>query len=116
MLNKVTIKNHQLLVVPQGINKLAALKNKIEIPIQNVVGASIDTGILNDSKGLRAPGTSLPGYWAGSFKKDGEESFFNIKRENKPVVIQLKNEKYTRLILGVNNPEGVVDLINNNTI
>lgn len=28
-----------------------------------------DAGILNDSKGLRAPGTSLPGYWAGSFKK-----------------------------------------------
>lgn len=116
MLNKVTIKNHPLLVVPEGINKLAALKNKIEVPIQNVVGASIDTGILNDSKGLRAPETFLPEYWTGSFKKDGEESFFNIKRENKPVVIQLKNEKYTRLILGVNNPEDVVDLINNNTI
>ena len=31
MLNKVTIKNYQLLVVPQGINKLAALKNKQDI-------------------------------------------------------------------------------------
>lgn len=62
----------------------------------------------------RVLGTSLPGYWSGSFKKDGEESFFNIRRENKPVVIQLKNEKYTRLILGVDDPENVVDLINNN--
>ena len=62
----------------------------------------------------RVLGTSLPGYWSGSFKKDREESFFNIRRENKPVVIQLKNEKYTRLILGVDDPENVVDLINNN--
>ncbi|MFT8936741.1 MAG: PH domain-containing protein [Liquorilactobacillus sp.] len=114
MLNIVKIQNHKLLVAPQDINKIAALKNKIEIPMQHVLGASIDTGILNDSKGLRAPGTSLPGYWAGSFKKDGEESFFNIKRENKPVVIQLKNEKYTRLVLGVDKPEDIVDLINNN--
>lgn len=114
MLNIVKIENHTLLVVPQGINKIAALKNKIEVPMKHVVGASIDTGILNESKGLRAPGTSLPGYWSGSFKKDGEESFFNIRRENKPVVIQLKNEKYTRLILGVDDPENVVDLINNN--
>ncbi|MFT8556420.1 hypothetical protein [Liquorilactobacillus hordei] len=113
MLNVVKIENHKLLVAPQGINKIAALKNKIEVPMQHVLGASIDIGILNDSKGLRAPGTSLPGYWAGSFKKDGEESFFNIKRENKPVVIQLKNEKYTRLVLGVDKPEDIVDLINN---
>lgn len=113
MLNIVKIENQKLLVIPQGINKIAALKNKIEVPIQHVVGASIDTGILNDSKGLRAPGASFPGYWAGSFKKSGEESFFNIKRGNKPVVIQLKNEKYTRLVLGVDNPENIVDLINN---
>lgn len=116
MLNKVTIENNQLLVVPQGINKLASLKNKIEVPMKNVVGASIDSGILNDSKGLRAPGTSLPGYWAGSFKKDGEESFYNITREYTPVVVQLKNEKYTRLVLGVNDPEQIVDLINNSII
>ncbi|MDV7757437.1 hypothetical protein [Liquorilactobacillus mali] len=113
MQNKVEIKNNKLLVMPQGINKLASLKERIEVSLQNVVGASIDTGILNESKGIKFPGTTLPGYWSGSFKKIGEESFFNIKRGNKPVVIQLKNEKYTRLILGVDNPENVVDLINN---
>lgn len=43
-----------------------------------------------------------------------KKAFFNIKRENKPVVIQLKNEKYTRLVLGVDKPEDIVDLINNN--
>ncbi|EJE99341.1 hypothetical protein [Liquorilactobacillus mali] len=113
MQNKVEIKNNKLLVIPQGINKLASLKERIEVSLQNVVGASIDTGILNESKGIKFPGTTLPGYWSGSFKKIGKESFFNIKRGNKPVVIQLKNEKYTRLILGVDNPENVVDLINN---
>ncbi|MBM7544271.1 hypothetical protein JOC59_000988 [Weissella beninensis] len=115
MLNIVKINKQNLLVVPQGLSKLAALKNKIVVPIEHVVGAKIEPAILNESKGLRAPGTALPGYyWAGNFRKHGTESFFNINKGNTPVVIQLKNEKYTRLIIGVADPENLVALINNN--
>lgn len=113
MQNKIEITNEQLLVVPQGVNKLTSLKNKIEIPLQHVCGATIDEEILNESKGVRAPGTAIGDYWAGSFIKNGEKIFFNIKRGNLPVVIQLVNEKYTRLVLGVDNPKRTVDLINN---
>ncbi|MEJ6400326.1 hypothetical protein [Nicoliella lavandulae] len=112
MENKVELTNDQLIILPQGVNKLAALKSKIVIPLRNVAGASIDTGILNESKGFKNLGTALPNYWAGSFVKDGEKTFFNIKRGNKPLVIQLKNEHYQRLVLGVDNPEHLVDAIN----
>lgn len=40
--------------------------------------------------------------------------FFNIKKEAKPIVIQLRNEKFNRLILGADNAEKIVDAINNN--
>lgn len=113
MQNRVEIMNDQLIVRPQGINKLAALKTKIEIPLSHVQGASLDEGILNEYKGFRQPGTNLPGYWAGTFKKDGEKTFFNVSRKEKPVVIQLKNEEYIRLVLGVEEPEDLVDKINN---
>ncbi|WP_413627958.1 hypothetical protein R4B61_01860 [Fructilactobacillus vespulae] len=112
MQNKIEITDDFLIVTPQGINKLASFKDKIEIPLKNVFGASIDNEILDEYKGLRGPGTSLPGYWAGTFTKNNEKVFFNIKRGNKPVVIQLKNEKFVRLILGVDHPEKVVDSIN----
>lgn len=70
--------------------------------------------ILDESAGFRGPGTKLNNYWAGTFRKDGEKTFFNIKSaDHKPVVVQLANENYTRLVLGVDNPEEIVDLVNN---
>ncbi|MBZ6002754.1 hypothetical protein KII95_01680 [Leuconostoc gelidum subsp. aenigmaticum] len=114
MENKIEITNQMLIVIPQGLDKIASFKSKLEIPLQNVVGASIDMGILNENKGFRNLGTALPGYWAGSYDKNGEKSFFNIKKEAKPIVIQLRNEKFNRLILGADNAEKIVDAINNN--
>ncbi|MFZ2591384.1 hypothetical protein [Lacticaseibacillus paracasei] len=112
MQNKIEIKDDQLIVLPQGINKLASLTKKIAIPLQHVHDVSIDLNILNDSKGIRSPGTIINGYyWSGTYIKGGEKTFFNIKKGNKPVVIQLINEKYTRLVLGVDNPEKIVELI-----
>ncbi|MGO2722681.1 MAG: PH domain-containing protein [Lactobacillus sp.] len=113
MENKVTLTADKLVVIPQGLTKITALKTKIAVPLAHVLGASIDNGILKESKGLRLPGTAVPGYWTGSFFKDGEESFFNVKMSDQAVVIQLKDEKYTRLILGVANPTELVNAINN---
>ncbi|AFT82082.1 hypothetical protein FE410_06130 [Leuconostoc carnosum] len=113
MENKVEIQDGQLIVVPQGVTKLAAVKDEIIVPLDHVVGASIDTGILNDRKGLKMPGTAMPGYWAGSFHKDSEITFFNVKQSSTPIVIQLKDDKYSRLVLGTENPRNLVELINN---
>lgn len=112
MQNKIEIIDDQLIILPQGINKLASLTKKIVIPLRHVHAVSINLKVLNDSKGIRSPGTIINGYyWSGTYVKDGEKTFFNIKRGNKPVVIQLINEKYTRLVLGVDNPDKIVELI-----
>lgn len=113
MQNKVEVTTKELIIKPQGINKIASLKSKLVIALDHVQGASLDEGILNDYKGIREPGTTLPGYWAGTFKHNGEKTFFNVSRKDKPVVIQLKDEAYTRLVLGVENPEKLVDKLNN---
>ena len=116
MENVVNIQNEQLVIEPVGLIKIAALKERIVIPLTHVVGASIATGIINESKGFRMPGTAIPGYWAGTFRKNDEMTFFNIKHTSLPVVIQLKDEKYTRLVLGVDKPRELVTLINNHAL
>lgn len=94
MENTVELTADMLVVTPVGITKIAA-------------------GILKEKKGLRMPGTAIPGYWAGTFRKTGEETFFNIKQTSEPVVIQLKDERYTRLVIGVAQPRELVNQINN---
>lgn len=113
MENTISMQDNTLVVTPVGLTKIAALKEKISVPLDHVVGASIDSGILNDSKGLKMPGTAVPGYWAGTFRKDGEVTFFNIKKSSLPVVIQLRDETYNRLVIGVAEPREVVQAINN---
>ena len=111
--NKIEIKNDKLIVIPQGLDKVWSFKNKLEIPINNVIGAMIDHDIVNTNKGFRGPGLGLPNKWSGTFTLDGEKNFWNVTRNTTPVVIQLENEKYSRLILGIENATKWVDKINN---
>lgn len=113
MENTVELTTETLIVTPVGMTKIAALKDAVRVPKAHVVGATIDAGILNESKGLRMPGTVIPGYWAGTFRKAGEATFFNIKQASEPVVIQLKDDNYARLVIGVAAPREIVNRINN---
>lgn len=113
MENTVELTPDMLVVTPIGLTKIAALKETVRVPKAHVVGASIDAGILKEKKGLRMPDTAIPGYWAGTFRKAGEETLFNIKQTSTPVVIQLKASRYTRLVIGVAQPRELVDQINN---
>lgn len=101
------------MIVPQGLDKVWSFKNKLEIPITNVMGATIDKDILNTKKGVKAPGLGLPNKWSGTWTLDGEKNFWNVTRSMDPVVIHLKNETFSRLILGLENADEWVDEINN---
>ena len=112
MNNKVAIVGRTLEIEPQGLDKMWSFKRKLVIPIEHVLGASEDPGILDDAKGLRAPGLHVPGKWAGTFTEHGEKTFWNVTRPESPIVIQLKGEHYDRLVLGVEHPHELVNRIN----
>ncbi len=114
MENNLTFQNQTLTISPRGISKLLALKSKLAIPFNHIVGATIDPGILKDFKGIRSPGTAVPGlYYAGTFYNQQEKLFFNIKTSSTPVVIQLRNEEYDRIVIGVEDPRKLVKYLNN---
>lgn len=52
MQNKIEINDDQLVVTPQGINKLTSLQDSITIPLSHVKNATIDDEVLNEYKGL----------------------------------------------------------------
>ncbi|MDN5980023.1 hypothetical protein [Bifidobacterium mongoliense] len=112
MANRVAIVGPNLEIEPLGVDKVWSLTGKLIVPMEHVVGATEDPGILDDVKGLRAPGLHIPGKWAGTFTNRGERVFWNVTRPERPVVIQLKDERYSRLVLGVEDPHALVDLIN----
>jgi hypothetical protein len=109
---QVSIDNGELIVEIEGLNKVWALKSRIAIPLNHVRGATIDPGIVREWKGVRTAGTYLPGVIvAGTFRTEGERVFWDVRDAQKAVVIQLDDAEYARLIVEVDDPHGVVDLI-----
>lgn len=63
-------------------------------------------------KGLKAPGTAIPGiFYAGTFYDGGDKVFLDVRHANKAIVIELKNEDFKRLVVEVENPAEAVALI-----
>lgn len=109
---RITVENTALIVTVEGLDKLWALKSRLEIPLANVRGATHDPGIIRDRKGVRAPGTHLPGViTAGTWHHEGERIFWDVRNPGKAIVIELADERYTRLVVEVDNPRAVVTLI-----
>ena len=45
-------------------------------------------------------------------KQNGKKIFYDLGKKDFAVVIKLKNAKYDRLIIGVDEPKKIVNLIN----
>ncbi|MDF7665187.1 hypothetical protein [Bifidobacterium sp. ESL0745] len=112
--NTVTIEGRTLKVVPNGLNKLWSFKGNLEIPLSHVAGATLDPGFnMSGRRAFRNPGLATPGKKAGTFKfPDGDTEFWNIAQPEQPLVVQLHDEKFDRLVLGIADPRQVADAIN----
>lgn len=109
---RVSIDDTDLIIEIEGMDKLWALQSRLTIPLANVRGATADPGIAKDPKGLRAPGTHLPGViTAGTFHADGERVFWDVRDPAGAVVVELRDERFARLVIEVTDPRATVTLI-----
>jgi hypothetical protein len=78
-----------------------------------VVGAEVDPEIAREwHKGIRAGGTHMPGaITAGTFYQDGERVFWDVHEPEKTLVIQLRDERYARLVIEVEDPHSTAAAI-----
>lgn len=110
---RVSITDDQLTVAPQGLHKLWGFKSRIRVPLEHVRGATADPGIVHEPKGLRAPGLYVPGVATiGTFYREGEKHFWDVRHGSGAIVIELVDESYTRLVVEVDHPRSTVDAIN----
>ena len=109
----VTIDDGVLGVEMHGADKLWSLRSHIDIPLRNVRSIRRDPDRVREWwSGLRAPGTWIPGVVkAGTFHKDGESVFFDVHDPANTVIIELRDERYSELVLEVDDPERVVAVV-----
>ena len=107
---KVEVTGDALIVHVRGMDRLWALKSRLEIPLAHVVGAEIDPEVAQGwRKGIRAPGTHVPGViTAGTFYQEGERVFWDVHDPESTVVIHLEDDLYARLVIEVDDPSAAV--------
>lgn len=111
-MNSVTVTASELVIVPQGMDKLWGLRRELRFPLSHVRGATADSGVAAEPRGLRAPGLAVPGKYVGTFHRDGEASFWNVSDPRANIVIQLHDERYVRAVLTVSDPTAAEREIN----
>jgi hypothetical protein len=94
----------KLLVKPIGMARLWAWSRGVEVPLMSIR----DIGVAKTRdvpRGLRMPGTFFPRVLtAGTFRKNGEKSYWLVARGREVLVIELEDERYDRLVLDVQDP------------
>lgn len=103
-MNTITIDGGELIIEPRGLDKMWGFRREIRVPLSHVRGATADSGVADEPKGLRAPGLAIPGKYVGTFHRDGEASFWNISDRRRNVVIDFIEEEFARAILTVDDP------------
>jgi hypothetical protein len=106
----LTTENDKVVLEVQGWDKLWALKSRLEIPRANIRSVRADPTIARGWwKGIRAPGTHLPGVIiAGTFYQQGKRIFWDVRDPENTIVIELMDHRYDQLIVEVADPPAVV--------
>lgn len=96
----------------KGLHKLWALKSRLEVPRMNIRSARRDAATARGRKGWRVPGTYVPGLiTAGTFYLEGKRIFWDVSDPDKAVVVELEDEKYNQLVIEVEDPDAVINLL-----
>jgi hypothetical protein len=109
----VTVEGETAIFEVQGLDKLWALKSRLEIPVAHIRDVRADPEIARGWwHGLRLPGTHLPGViTAGTFYQAGKRVFWDVHDPERTIVISLKDERYDELVIEVEDPAAVIALL-----
>lgn len=95
----------------EGLDKVWALKSRIEVDLDNIIDVYRDPEIARSWwQGWRIPGTHIPGLIiAGTFYKNGERIFWDVHKAANAIVVELENEAYDRLVIETDDPESTME-------
>jgi hypothetical protein len=110
---ELEVREGNLVMHVRGADKFWALKSTLEVPLQHLTGVHADPTIARGWwHGLKLIGTDLPGVlWAGTFFQHGKRIFWDVHDPENTIVIDLRNERYSELIVEVADPAAAVQLI-----
>lgn len=107
----IELDGDDLVVRFSGLDVVYALRRRVRVPRTAVVSA--EAGPPPPRRGLRAPGTHVPGVlsfgtWRGRFGKD----LWGVRRADRVLVVELDGgADFERLVLEVDDPDAAAAVL-----
>ena len=109
---KVTINPANLRVELTVAEKVLGVHGSLTVPGKQIVGAQALGNGWWKTLGLRI-GTGIPGVMlAGTFVRKGDWAYVNWTRGKQVLQINLKGNKFSRILVGVDDAEALAEEIN----
>jgi hypothetical protein len=91
------------------LERLGAFHGDIRVPLGAVERVDVSADPWRQLRGLRAPGTGVPGWIAlGTWRWRGGRDFVALHRRGRPgVVVHLRDGPFQRLIVSADDAEAV---------
>ena len=110
---KLSIDYEVLRIEMQGFEKLLGFKSRLVIPLEHITSANTDDLGTAIFRGIRGPGTNIPGILrAGTYHTKQGKEFWYAPRGRKYLTIELKDESYKRIVLGIHENQYWAEMIN----
>jgi len=109
----MTVEGPDLLVGLSWLEKLGAFRGNVRVPLRAVRSAEPEPDPWGALRGIRAPGTGIPGVIAyGTRRYDGGRDFAAVLGGRPAVRVDLGEESpFGRLVLSVSDPDSTVTAI-----
>ena len=96
-----------------GWDKFWALKSTLKIPITHITDVYADPHpAMGWFQGIKIIGTGIPHIFkAGTFYQEGEFVFWDVRKPENTIVVELVHEEFSKLVIEVAEPVVVVNTI-----
>ena len=107
---EVNIVGSDLKIDITGWDIVWSLKRGLTVPLAHVVEAKVEP--VAGKPGWKMWGTGIPrGFSAGKFRSQGKSEFWVAHQKQAALVITLRDESYSRIVLQVENPQAAAEMI-----
>lgn len=102
----------ELVVKLNDLEKAGALRGDVRVPLDAVRSVRVSLTPFRELRGIRAPGTGLPGVVAlGTWRGRGGKDFAAVYRGGPAVVVELEGAEFRRLLVSAHDAAAVVDAL-----
>jgi len=100
----------EIVVTLNDLEKAGALRGDVHVPFSAVRSVRVSTSPFVDLKGMRAPGTGIPGVIAlGTWRGNGYKDFAALYRGGPAVVVELEGAAWRRLLVSAQDAPAIVE-------